>query len=202
MKKTALLFLLAFSILSFAQKSKKMDVVSNLEMRVLGMKALGNNSLAKDLGMFYGFGFGGQLMTPKNFGLGLDYNLLFSDVKYGRENIFGNLGSQRLSMITAKLIHKDWLSEDFFLEENVGFNLYRLNSTIIPGKEKYTEGNGGYHLGLQLVYTLDREGFQQFVFGATGNGYFANVNNENKAIEKYFSRSFLVGLSFGYRYNF
>lgn len=179
-----------------------MDVVSNLEMRVLGVKALGNNSLAKDLGMFYGFGFGGQLMTPKNFGLGLDYNLLFSDVKYGRENIFGNLGSQRFSVITAKLIHKDWLSEEFFLEESAGFNLYRLNSILIPGKEKYTEGNGGYHLGLQLVYTLDREGFQQFVFGASGNGYFANIKNENREIEKYFSRSFLVGLSFGYRYNF
>lgn len=203
MRKLLLFILLCFSVSGFSQKKKKkLDVVSNLEARVLVMKALVNNYLAKDFGAFYGFGFGGQLMTPMNFGIGLDYNLLFSDVKYGHQNISGNLGSQNLTNIAINLIHRNNLSEDFFIEESAGFSIYRLKSTLYPGNDKYSEGNGGYNLGLNLVYTLDREGFQQFVFGAKGNGYFSKIYNENPDIRKYYSRSFLVGLTLGYRYNF
>ena len=32
-------------------------------------------------------------MTPINFGIGLDYNVLFSNVKYGNENMAGSIGS-------------------------------------------------------------------------------------------------------------
>ncbi len=202
MKRFLLIIFLGFSTFAFTQKKKKLDIVSNIEARVPVMKALGNNILSKDFGVFYGFGFGGQLMTPLNFGIGLDYNLLFSDVKPLHQNMFGELGSQRLTEISLKLIHRDYLSEDIFLEESAGFSIYRLNSLVIPGKEKYTQGNGGYNIGLNLVYTVDREGYQQFVLGAKGNGYFANVNNENPDIEKYYSRSVLVGLTIGYRYNF
>jgi len=203
MRKRLLFILLCFSVSGFSQKKKKkLDVVSNIEARVLVMKALGNNYLAKDFGAFYGFGFGGQLVTPMNFGIGLDYNLLFSDVKYGHQNLSGNLGSQNLTNIAINLIHRNHLSEDFFLEESAGFSIYRLKSILYPGNDKYSEGNGGYNLGLNIVYTLDREGFQQFVFGAKGNGYFSKIYNENSDIRKYYSRSFLVGFTLGYRYNF
>jgi len=203
MKRILFFIFLCISVFGFSQKKKKkLDVVSNIEARVLVMKALGNNYLAKDFGVFYGFGFGGQLMTPMNFGIGLDYNLLFGDVKYGHQNLSGNLGSQNLTNIGINIIHRDYISEDFFLEESAGFSIYRLKSSLYPGNEKYTEGNGGYNLGLNLVYTLDREGFQQFVFGAKGNGYFSKTYNENPDIRKYYSRSFLAGFTLGYRYNF
>ena len=202
MKRFLIFILLIFSTFFHAQKKKKMDVVSNVEGRFLVMKALGNNTFSKDLGVFYGFGFGGQLMTPINFGLGLDYNVLFSDVKYGHQNLFGELGSQRLTEISLKLIHRDELSEEFFLEESAGFTLYSLNSLLIPGKENFKQKNGGFNAGLNLVYTLDREGYQQFVLGAKANGYFSNVYNENPEIKKYFSRALFVGFAFGYRYNF
>lgn len=190
------------SLFSLAQKKNKLDVVSNAEGRVVVMKALGNNSLAKDLGTFYGFGAGGQLMTPLNFGIGLDYNLLFADVKPERQNYFGNLGSQNLTNIDVNLIHKEYISEDFFLEEMIGFSYFRLKSSLFPSKEQYAEGKGGFNLGVKAVYTLDREGYQQFVLGLKGNGYFSGVNNENSTIEKYYNKSFLISLSFGYRYNF
>lgn len=203
MKRFLLFVFLCFSIFGFSQKKKsKLDVVSNIETRVLVMKAFGNNTLSKDFGAFYGFGFGGQLMTPINFGIGLDYNLLFGDVKYGHQNIFGNLGSQNLTNISLSIIHRDYLSEELFFEESAGFSIYRLKSSLYPGKEKFTEGNGGYNIGLNLVYTLDREDRQQFVFGAKGNGYFSKTYNENPEIKKYYSCSFFAGLSIGYRYNF
>lgn len=203
MKKLIVFLCLMLGISGSAQKKRKsLDITSNLEGRFLAMKAFGNNSLSKDFGFFYGFGFSGQLMTPLNFGLGLDYNLMFSNVKYGRQNRVGDLGSPQLTQISLNVIHRDILSEDFFLEEFVGLSIYRLQSSLYPGKEKFTEGNGGYNAGLNAVYTLDREGRQQFVFGVRGSGYFSSSYNENKAVKKYYSRSFLAGLSVAYRYNF
>ena len=203
MRKIFLLFLLLNIVFLQAQKKRKsMDITSDLEVRALAVKALGNNTLSKDFGVFYGVGAGGQLMTPTNFGVGIEYNLLFGDVKYGRENYFGNLGSQRLTSIDLSIIHKNDISEDFFIEQQAGFSLYRLNSTLYPGNEKYSEGRGGFHLGAKAVFTIDREGHQQFVFGAKGNAYFSGTNNENAKIEKYYRQSFLVSLSFGYRYHF
>ena len=83
----ALLLLFGFSTVFFAQKKKNvLDVVSNIEVKMIAMKPLGNNHLAKLLMPFYGFGFGGNLITPINFGVGVDYNVLFSNVKYGEQN--------------------------------------------------------------------------------------------------------------------
>ena len=75
------IFILATLIISsfaFSQKKKyKLDVVSNIDAKVIALKPFGNNALAKNLEPFYGFGFVGNLMTPINFGIGLDYNMLF-----------------------------------------------------------------------------------------------------------------------------
>ena len=202
MKNNYFIFFILISILGFSQNKKKLEVASNIEGRGLVMKAIGNNVFSKDMGVFYGAGVGGQLMTPIRFGVGIDYNLLFGDLKPGHEQMFGNLGSQKLTQISFNIIHKDFVSEDLHLEESIGFSIYRFSSYLIPEKEKYIQGNGGYNLGLNLVYTLDREGYQQFVFGAKGNGYFANIHNENKDIKKYYSRTIFAGLTFGYRYNF
>lgn len=197
------IFMLLNFVFSFGQKKKnRLDITSNIEARVLAMKGLGNNTLAKDFGVFYGFGAGGQLMTPINFGVSIDYNILFGDVKYGHQNYFGNLGSQRLTNVDLSIVHKNFVTEEFFVEEYGGLSFYRLNSTLYPGKEKYTEGRGGFHLGLKGVYNLDREGYQQFVVGIKGNAYYSGTNNENPDIEKYYRRSFFAGLTFGYRYNF
>lgn len=196
-------FLLFGLVFSFGQKKKnRFDITSNAEARVIAMKALGNNMLSKDFGFFYGFGFGGQLMTPVNFGVGLDYNLLFGDAKYGRENYVGNLGSQRLTDVDVSIIHKDQINEEFSVEEFAGISFYRLNSILYPGNEKYSEGRGGFHIGMKGLYNLDREGIQQFVFGVKGNAYFSGTNNENTDVENYYRKSFFVGLTFGYRYNF
>lgn len=193
---------LVFTSSAVNAQKKGLDITSNIEARVLGMKALGNNMLAKDMGVFYGFGLGGQLMTPKNFGIGIDYNMMYSDVKPERKNLVGELGSQSLTNIDLIFIHKTKFSEDFYLEKSGGFSFYRLKSYLHPSKEQYTEGKGGFNLALKGVFTVDYEGYQQFVLGVKGNAYFSGVTNENNAVEKYYRHSYLVGLTFAYRYNF
>ena len=88
--KILFLFLLVIPTIVFAQSRKKLDVVSNIEVKILAMKPLGNNALAKDLEPFYGFGFGGNLLTPINFGIGADYSEFFSNRKDGRQSIYDN----------------------------------------------------------------------------------------------------------------
>lgn len=191
-----------FPALIFAQKRKKgLDVVSNIDVKVLAMKPIGNNSLAKDLQPFYGFGFGGNLMTPINFGVGIDYNEFFSNVNYGRINRYGNLGSPRMTVIDAFLTHRDEVSEDFFVEEMAGFTFYRLTNNFIDlGSEQLKEKAVGFHLGGKAIYTLD--GPQQVFVAGKVNFYFGDSFNENADIQRYYSRSILLSLSLGYRYSF
>src|SRR5690606_30891423 len=103
MRKLTILFVL-FSVFAFSQKRKKgLDVVSNIDVKVLAMKPIGNNSLAENLQPFYGFGFGGNLMTPINFGLGLDYSEFFSNVQNDKLTLYGILDYSRMTVIYALL---------------------------------------------------------------------------------------------------
>ncbi len=198
------LIFFGFSAFAFSQKKKfAMDVVSNAEAKVIMMKAVGNNFLAKTMQPFYGFGFGGNLMTPINFGIGFDYNILFSNVKPDQQNVYGNLGAPRMTNIEFYLTHREKLSEDFRLEEMAGFSYYRLATTLFDDKNhKFNDGGMGFNLGGKLIYTVDREGFQQVFLSGKVNFYYSDVYNENPEIRKFYSRSTLLSLSLGYRYNF
>lgn len=202
MRKLIFLLLIFGSSLCFAQKKDRLDITSNVEVRTLVLKPIGNNTLAKDFRPFFGVGIGGQLMTPIHFGVGLDYNILWSDVKYGHEAKFGNLGSQQLANVNLHLIHKDEIDEDFSIEEYAGVTFYRLTSLMYPGKEKYSEGRGGISFGAKGIYTLDNEGIQQFVFGINASTYSSGVTNENSEIQKYYRSSFFLNFNLGYRINF
>ena len=193
--------LLLISTVAFSQNKRKgLDVVSNIDVKVLAMKPLGNNVLAKNLQPFYGFGFGGNLMTPINFGIGLDYSELFSNVQYGEQNIYGNLGSPRMTVIDVFLTHRENIGEDFMVEEMAGFSYYRYTSLYLDQSQKLTDHAMGFHLGGKAIYTLD--GPQQVFAAAKINFYYGNVYNENSGIQKYYSRSTFLSLSLGYRYNF
>lgn len=192
-----------FSSLYFGQKKKGLDVVSNIETRVLIMNAVGNNHLSKLLMPFYGFGFGGNLMTPINFGIGLDYNVLFSNVKYGEQSLYGNIGSPTIKNIDLYVTHREILSEEFSLEEMVGFSYYLQTNLLVDAKnQKMKEHASGFNLGGKALYNLDREGYQQVFLTAKVNFYFNNVYNENPATQKFYNHSTLLSLGFGYRYNF
>lgn len=199
-----LLLFLAFPIFFFSQKKKNgLDVVSNIEVKMIAMKPIGNNHLSKLLMPFYGFGFGGNLMTPINFGFGLDYNVLFSNVKYGEQNLYGNIGSPTITNIDIYLTHRDLISEDFSVEEMVGFSYYQQTNLLIDAKnQKLKENASGFNLGGKALYTLDREGYQQVFLAAKVNVYLNNVYNENPATKKFYNRSTFLSLGLGYRYNF
>lgn len=194
-----LLMMFTSAILS-SQKKKGLDVVSNIDVKVLAMKPLGNNSLAKNLQPFYGFGFGGNLMTPINFGIGLDYSELFSNVKYGERNLYGNIGSPRMTVVDVFLTHRENISDDFMIEELAGFSYYRLTNLYLDKSEKLKNNAMGFHLGGKAIYTLD--GPQQVFAALKANFYYGNVYNENPEIRKYYSNSTFLSLSVGYRYNF
>lgn len=196
-----LLLLMTFtSAILFSQKKKGLDVVSNIDVKVLAMKPLGNNSLAKNLQPFYGFGFGGNLMTPINFGIGLDYSELFSNVKYGEQNLYGNIGSPRMTVVNVFLTHRENISDDFMVEEMAGFSYYRLTNLYLDKSEKLKNNAMGFHLGGKAIYTLD--GPQQVFAALKANFYYGSVYNENPEIRKYYSNSTFLSLSVGYRYNF
>ncbi|MDN3606643.1 hypothetical protein [Kaistella yonginensis] len=200
----ALLLLFGFSTVFFAQKKKNvLDVVSNIEVKMIAMKPLGNNHLAKLLMPFYGFGFGGNLMTPINFGVGVDYNVLFSNVKYSEQNRYGNIGSPTITNIDVYLTHREIISEDFSLEEMAGFSFYRQTNLLVDAKNQKLKDNAtGFNLGAKGLYTLDREGYQQVFISGKVNLYFTNIYNENTEIKKFYDRSIFLSFNMGYRYNF
>jgi len=195
---------LVFSSFVFSQKNKKgLDVVSNIEAKVIVLKPIGNNSLAKNLQPFYGFGFSGNLMTPINFGIGVDYNMLFSNVKYDRQNIYGNLGSPRMTIIDVFLTHRENISEEFLVEEMAGFGYYNHSSLYIDGEHQKLKNAGmGFNLGGKAIYILDPEGYQAVFVAGKLNYYATNIYNENPDIQKYFNHSVFLSLNVGYRFNF
>ena len=195
---------MVFSTFLFGQNKKKgLDVVSNIETKIIIMKPIGNNHLSKLLMPFYGFGFGGNLMTPVNFGVGLDYNVLFSNVKYGKQNLYGNVGSPTIANIDLYLTHREIISEDFSLEEMAGFSFYKQTNLLVDAKNQKTKDNAiGFNLGAKAIYTLDREGYQQVFLSAKVNFYFTPIYNENPEIQNFYSRSTFLSLGLGYRYNF
>jgi hypothetical protein len=199
-----LLIFCGFSTFIFAQNKKKgLDVVSNIETKMIVMKPIGNNHLSKLLMPFYGFGFGGNLMTPVNFGVGIDYNVLFSNVKYGKQNLYGNIGSPTITNIDLYLTHREIISEEFSIEEMAGFSFYKQTNLLIDGKnEKLKDNATGFNLGGKALYTLDREGYQTVFLAAKVNFYFSNIYNENGEIKNFYNQSTFVSLNLGYRYNF
>ena len=142
-------------------------------------------------------------MTPINFGIGLDYNVLFSNVRLGHENMAGNINGQVLNNVDVYITHRNKISEDFFLEEFAGGSYYVLKSQYSDGsKTEHRDSGTGFKAGLKPLYNLDREGYQQVFIAGKINFYFSNVAISDRDIEKYYSNSILLSLSFGYRYNF
>lgn len=187
----------------FGQKKKKnFDTKFSAEARANVMKPIGNNTFAKDLNTFAAFGFGAHLMTPINWGIGADINFLFSNVKIGHENIYGNLAAPTFTNADFYILHRDKISEEFWIEEFGGASFYSLKNTIPESHETKSDQSTGFHLGGNIVYTLDREDRQQFVGGIKINYYRNRTFNQNRDIQNYYAQSFFVNLSFGYRYNF
>lgn len=203
MKNLGIILLLLVGFSASAQKKKTMnDIKFTTEGFFVASKALGNNNMSKNFAPFYGFGFSGQLHTPINWGLGIQYSLQFSDVKNGKANVYGDLGSAKMNIIDLNIFHRNQLGNEFYLEKAVGYSVIRLNSIWNDGSGKYTEGKGGIHASVKGIYTIDREEKQHFIFGLKAMTYSAGVHNENKEIEKFYNRSYLISLSLGYRYSF
>ena len=68
-----IVLMLLVSTTAHGQKKRKgLDVVSNIDVKVLAMKPLGNNSLAKYIQTIKKIKKRGKMMKKINFGIGLD----------------------------------------------------------------------------------------------------------------------------------
>lgn len=204
MKKFLLFSLALTSISTFSQRRKKQDwtenVRSSIDPYVKVMLPLGDNFLKDSFDYFYGFGIGGNLNLYKNFGLGVEYTYFLANVKNGDK--FGYLGSPSMNNFDWYVFHKDKITEDFFVEEMLGYSTYRMKSPYLDNSGKFSEGNGGLNLGVKAIYTIDNEGFQQVVFGTKLNFYNAKIGNQNPDIADYYSKAVFLNFSLAYRYNF
>lgn len=204
MKKFLLFSLTLISISTFSQRIKKQDwtenVRSSIDPYVKVMLPLGDNFLKDSFDYFYGFGIGGNLNLYKNFGLGVEYTYFLANVKNGDK--FGYLGAPSMNNFDWYVFHKDKITEDFFVEEMLGYSTYRMKSPYLDNSGKFSEGNGGLNLGVKAIYTIDNEGFQQVVFGTKLNFYNAKIGNQNPDIAGYYSKAVFLNFSLAYRYNF
>ena len=204
MKKFLLFSLALISISTFSQRIKKQDwtenVRSSIDPYVKVMLPLGDNFLKDSFDYFYGFGIGGNLNLYKNFGLGVEYTYFLANVKNGDK--FGYLGAPSMNNFDWYVFHKDKITEDFFVEEMLGYSTYRMKSPYLDNSGKFSEGNGGLNLGVKAIYTIDNEGFQQVVFGTKLNFYNAKIGNQNPDIADYYSKAVFLNFSLAYRYNF
>jgi len=203
MKRSILFFIVVFSISVSAQRRKQdwtEQVRFSVDPHLKVMTSMGNNFLSDAFGYFYGFGIGLNTNLYKNFGLGVEYTYFLATVK--DRDRFGYLGAPSMNNFDWYVFHKDKITEDFFVEEILGYSTYRIKSPYLDNSGKFSEGNGGLNLGGKAIYVLDVEGVQEVVFGAKLNFYNAKIGNQNPDIEKYYSKATLLNISLAYRFNF
>lgn len=205
MKKILLFFFLIIITADLsAQRRKKFnwqeDIRYSIDPHIKIMTAFGNNMMSDALSYFYGFGIGANANIYKNFGLGVEYTYFMTNIK--KSEMFGYLGAPSMNNFDWYVFHKNKITEDFFVEELIGYSTYRMKSPYLDNSEKFSEGNGGLHLGGKAIYTLDMEATQQIVFGARLSFYNAKIANQNPDISKYYSKATFINLSLAYRINF
>lgn len=203
MKRSILFFIVVFSISVSAQRRKQdwtEQVRFSVDPHLKVMTSMGNNFLSDAFGYFYGFGIGLNTNLYKNFGLGVEYTYFLATVK--DRDRFGYLGAPSMNNFDWYVFHKDKITEDFFVEEILGYSTYRIKSPYLDNSGKFSEGSGGLNLGGKAIYVLDVEGVQEVVFGAKLNFYNAKIGNQNPDIEKYYSKATLLNISLAYRFNF
>ncbi|KFC24095.1 hypothetical protein [Chryseobacterium sp. FH1] len=202
-KKSILFFIVICSISVSAQRRKQdwtEQVKFSVDPHVKVMASLGNNFLNDAFGYFYGFGLGLNTNLYKNFGLGVEYTYFLANIK--DRDKFGYLGAPSMNNFDWYVFHKDKISEEFFVEEILGYSTYRMKSPYLDNSGDFNEGNGGLNLGAKAIYVLDAEGFQEVVFGAKLNFYNSKIGNQKPDIAKYYSKATLLNFSVAYRFNF
>ena len=204
MKKLLLFSLALISTSAFSQRRKNQDWTENVKFsidpHVKVMKSLGNNFLNEAFDYFYGFGIGGNVNVYKNFGLGVEYTYFLANVKNGDQ--FGYLGAPSMNNFDWYAFHQDKITEDFFVEEILGYSTYRMKSPFLDNSGNFHEGNSGLNFGAKAIYTIDDTGTQQIVLNAKLNFYNSKIGNQNPDIEKYYSKATLLNIGIAYRINF
>lgn len=194
--KNILILLILFSNFCFAQKPNNFS----LELKGNTFTGLGDNWIADGTKTFTGIGFGFSGVVYKNFGVGLEYNTGYSEVK--DISVFGDLYSPKLQTIDYFALYRYDINPKASIEGNIGGANLFLKSYSNYRSNYFSENGKAFLLGGKALYSITKNN-KLYVF-ASGRLYFFNTDIEmgDEEIEKYYSKATLLNFSLGLRIYF
>lgn len=202
MMRKYLLFLMILALsFSYAQESVKQKARFSIDLKGnLGIP-IGDNFMADGLKTFAGYGLGFQAIFVKDFGLGGEFNQMFSNVK--DVSIFGALQDPRLTDFSFYLIYlHSFGNSGFDAEAKAGIGTLFLRSESVDWGDRFRQYGNQYILGGKILYTISKSNNVQVFFGPKIYFFDSDINFENKKLEKYYSNATIVNLNLGFRFNF
>lgn len=195
MRKFYLIVFMAICSLFSAQTSEfSVDMKGNVAF------PMGNNFMADGLKTFTGFGFGFNAIFFHHFGVGLEFNQFYSQVK--DESVFGNLHSPTLTDFSLSLLYNRPLQNNFNIEGQLGFGSLPLKSKSIYRPDGFRENASSVILGAKLLYNITDNRKVQVFINPKFYFYSSVVEIDNPTIQDYYSKSTIFNLSLGLRFLF
>lgn len=195
MKKYLVIFVLCSAIAS-AQKQKNFAV----EIHGQTVQGIGNNFIADGLDPFWGFGIEISRIIYKNFGLSLEYNTGYAEVK--DISVFGELQKPSLTSLNLLSFYRYSINPKFDLEGNVGIGSTQLMSESVYRNVGFREGGTSFILGGKALYSLTKNNTLYLVGGPRIYFLSTSTDIENAEANRYYSHATLLNFSLGLRLYF
>ncbi|WP_232707045.1 hypothetical protein [Epilithonimonas sp. JDS] len=202
MMRKYLLFILMLAV-SFSNAQEKVKQKARFSIDLKGNLGIpvGDNFMADGLKTFSGYGLGFQAVFVKDFGLGVEFNQMFSSVK--DVSVFGALEDPRLTDLSFYLVYLHSFGESGLdVEAKAGIGSLFLRSESIDWGDKFRQYGNQYILGAKVLYTISKPNNVQIFFGPKLYFFTSDINFENKKLEKYYSNATILNLNLGVRFNF
>lgn len=194
--RTITIIFVFLSALSFAQDSKKFSV----ELKGNTFAGLGNNFIAEGTTTFTGFGLGLTGLVYNNFGLGIEFNRGYADVK--DVSVFGELNSPELTLIDLYGLYRFPATSKLDIEGNVGAGNLRIKSRTDYRSDEFLESGSTFFLGGKLLYSITKND-QLHVVGGSRLYFLSTITEmDDPEIDEYYSKATLLNFSLGLRLYF
>jgi len=195
MKKLIYSLSVAASVICYGQKPQfSVNIKGNVVFPT------GNNFMADGLKTFSGFGLGFQGIVFHNFGIGLEFNKFYTDVK--DVSVFGALKSPALTDFSISLLYQYPLNENFKIEGQAGIGSLEMKSRSDYRSDGFKETAKSVLLGAKVLYSLNESKSVQVFAGPKVYFYSSDLDFEDEAVKKYYSNATLFNINAGIRFNF
>lgn len=191
-----LLFLVLISASLSAQKKDRFS----LELQGNTFSGAGNNFIADGVGTFVGFGAALSARIYKNFGLSVEYQKGYSEVK--DISVFGDLEKPELNAFELLALYRYNVADKFEIEGNIGAGNIRINSKSTYRDQGFSEGGMAFIIGAKALYSITKNN-SLYIVGSP-RLYFLSTSTtiDNPEANQYYSKSTLFNLSLGLRLYF